>query len=231
MILIAGNNHGATLGADASKGPLRQEVKRTGRLPFVKKVGVRRPALRELFRPVVTPAEIRLFSELHQKHSSKTSTNWGNMCHEWNQRAALSVSHVSGADNAIHQKNIPLLKNYEKNLVLGNLGRDSLNWLHAHNTSSVQHTTPGAYQSNTPSVTHSSGGGPMSRYTMAPIHPSDHLGQSRPIHPSVAHSDFPHRGAISVHKNKRGGIGIRKRCRQGCGKLKSDCKCPRRYST
>jgi hypothetical protein len=98
------------LGADANKNPLRQEVKRTGRLLFVRKVGVRRPALRELFRHVVTPAEIRIFSKLYQKHSSKTSINWGNMCHEWNQRAALSVSHVSGADNAVHQKNIPLLK-------------------------------------------------------------------------------------------------------------------------
>lgn len=127
------------MGPPAAAEP-RQEVKRHGRLPFIKKRGVRRPALRELFRPVSTPAEVRLFVELYARHSSKPSTNWANMCQEWNQRAALTISHVSGADNAIHQKNIVLLKKYEKELVTGILRKDSLNSLHAYHSFSMQPT-------------------------------------------------------------------------------------------
>ncbi|GAQ81648.1 hypothetical protein KFL_000860200, partial [Klebsormidium nitens] len=115
-----------------------QEVKRHGRLLFIKKRGVRRPALRELIRPISTPAETRLFSELYSRHSTKSSTNWINMCHEWNQRAALTVSQISGPDNAIHQKNIPLLKKYEKGLVKDFIRKDSLNALIAHNPGSLQ---------------------------------------------------------------------------------------------
>lgn len=114
------------------------EVKRSGRLSFVKKRGVRRPALRELFRPVLTTAEVRLFFELYTKYSGRSSTNWANMCYEWNQRAALALTQISGADKAIHQKNIPLLKRYEKELVTGIIKKDSLNLLQAHSHSSVQ---------------------------------------------------------------------------------------------
>jgi hypothetical protein len=227
LFVVTGAGHGRVPEVNVGEPPARHEVKRTGRLPFIKKVGVRRPALRELFRPVTTPAEVRLFSELHQRHSSKSSTNWANMCHEWNQRASLSISHVSGADNATHHKSIPLLKKFEKNLVLGILRRDSLNCLHAHNTFSFQNTFTNQFPTTAPVPFHYP---PYSGPTCGPTNIPFTFGPSM-VHPPLSnHHPLAQTstGRTYSTKNNRGGKGVRKRCQQGCGLFKSHCKCPRR---
>lgn len=218
-------------------------MKRHGRLPFIKKRGVRRPALRELIRPITTPAETRLFSELYSRHSTKSSTNWVNMCHEWNQRAALTVSQVSGADNAFHQKNIPLLKKYEKGLVKEFIRKDSLNALIAHNSVVMQHPTYApsttinpsvdGFHSYPPTFAHNT---PFAPFAYSPF-------AALPMGGSVAHPSFrppltdtyvqgsnsgpshPSRPA----KNNRGGKGVKKHCRKqpGCGLPIGQCRCPR----
>jgi hypothetical protein len=227
LALVAGAARGRVPEANVGQPPARQEVKRTGRLPFIKKVGVRRPALRELFRPVTTPAEVRLFSELHQRHSSKSSTNWANMCHEWNQRASLSISCISGADNAIHQKSIPLLKKFEKNLVLGILHRDSLNCLHAHNAFPLQHTFTNDHSLsaplpfNYPPYPGPTCGPTNNPFTFGPLMTHPPLSNHHPLAQAST-------GRTYSAKNNRGGKGVRKRCQQGCGLFKSDCKCPRK---
>lgn len=220
-----------------------QEVKRSGRLPFLKKRGVRRPALRELFRPILTPAEIRLFCELYARHSSKTSTNWASMCYEWNQRAALTVLQISGADNAIHQKNIPLLKKYEKELVTGIIRRDSLNSLHAYNNPSVQpifHATPmaanrfGAYATSPPESQHAHSFAPLPYVTFGgpfmPAVQAQSLSHSQSTNTGL---QDPNRPSLSRRpaKNNRGGRGVKRHCRKGCGKLIGLCTCPNRRAT
>ncbi|GAQ93224.1 hypothetical protein KFL_013720010, partial [Klebsormidium nitens] len=54
-------------------------------------------------------------------------------------QVAARVVRREKLDNAIHQKNIPLLKKYEKGLVKEFIRKDSLNALIAHNTASLQH--------------------------------------------------------------------------------------------
>jgi hypothetical protein len=153
------------------------------------------------------------------------------MCHEWNQRAALSISHISGADNSIHQKSVPLLKRYEKNLVLGILRRDSLNCLHAHNTFPFQHTFTCHNPASAPlQFSCPSYHGPACGPTMAPTNFPSTRGPVVPNPPLSNHRLALARASTfqTYKKNNRGGKGIRKKCQQACGLFKSDCKCPRR---
>jgi hypothetical protein len=222
----------------------RQEVKRHGRLPFIKKHGVRRPALRELTRPVSTPAEIRLFSELYAKYPGKASTNWVNLCHEWNQRVALSLSQVTGPRDAIHQKSIALLKRYEKDLVTQIIRKDSLNSLHAYNSFSMQPTVdhpppsvanpintfpapPSMVGHHGPSfspLTYTPSANPFSGPITPPSFRPPHIPLQSSFQPNQS---FGQHVALRPSKNRRGGVGVKKHCRRGCGLPVKDCRCSR----